>query len=158
MPENFDLPAFERKVLRHVEHIQILKNEAEPFYQSIRSRYPSPPELESENSGLAKLVTSGLLKFIEITSSRTSRGLREHRVELTRRAEDIAGRQDVRTHLCPALQGVESEPLAIAKVITPILAPLAGAKISSMSLDAELFAMLSLVIANRSVAAYCVSY
>ena len=145
-------------MLWHIEHIQILKNEAEPFYQNVRSRYPSPSELKSENSSFAELIASGLLKFIEFTSFRTARSLRRHRVELTRRAEEIAEWPDVRTHLRPALQGVESEPLAIAKVITPILARLAGAKKISMSLDAELFAMLSLVIANRSVTGYWVGY
>ena len=96
--------------------------------------------------------------LIESTSSLVARGLQKHRVELTHKAKEIAGRKDVKIHLCPALLVTDSEPLAVAKIITPILAPLAGAKIVPIALDAELFAVVALVIADKGVADYCEGY
>ena len=158
MSEEFDLDAFQTQVLMQVERLQKLENEVEPFYQTVRQHYPDLKNDRVEGSGRLGLIPRGLIKFIEVMGLSTARSLVRHRISLTRRAEEIAGQKKVRLNLCPALRGVEDSPVAIAKTITPILVPLAEAKIIRLPLESELFAMLALVITRDGVADYCTGY
>lgn len=158
MSAEFDLDTFQQQVLSQVERLQKLEHEVEPFYQTVRQYYPDSKNDRVEGSGCLGFIPRGLIKFIEVMGSSTARSLRRHRIELTRRAKEIAEQKEVKSHLCPVLQGVESNPVAIAKTITPILVPLAGAKIIDLPLDSELFAMLALVITREGMANYCTGY
>jgi hypothetical protein len=158
MSVEFDLDAFQIQVLRQVERLQKLENEVEPFYQTVRQHYPDSKNDRVEGSGCLGLIPRGLIKFIEVMGLSTARSLRRHRLELTQRAKNIAEQKEVKLHLCPALRGVENSPVAIAKTMTPILVPLAGAKIICLPLEPELFAMLALVITRNEIADYCTGY
>ncbi|HYG80319.1 MAG TPA: hypothetical protein VD861_08030 [Pyrinomonadaceae bacterium] len=150
---DFDLESFQAKVLERVSILQRLESEVEPAYAQIP--YPEMSKMRAENPGCLAWIPASLLWFQATTAQSLARGLKKDREELARRAEAVAGQRTVRLHLCPPLQGVSDDALEVARAITPTLASLIESRTVSMPLEANLFAMLSLVIARQGVANFC---
>lgn len=151
--KDFDLESFQAKVLERLSILQRLESEVEPAYARIP--YPEMSKVRAENPGCLAWIPASLLWFQATTGHSLARGLQKDREELAKRAEAVAEQRTVKLHLCPPLQGVGDDALQVAEVITPILASLIESKIVSMPLEANLFAMLSLVIARKGIANFC---
>ncbi len=88
-------------------------------------------------------------------SSSNYRKLKRDRERLPQSAQELLGRVEVKSSICPVLVGISNAPSEIAGVMTPILAPLARARVLSIPLEADLFAMCALFIAGIGTSEFC---
>ncbi len=150
---DFDVQAFQSKVLWWVARLQ-KRREAELFYQQDKS-YDIHKDSFQRLGCLATFVVKPFLTLQQHLSSSNYQKLQLDRERLTQSAQELLSRVEVKSSICTSLLGVSSDPVEIAGVITPILAPLARTRALSIPLEADLFAMCAVFIAGVGTSDFC---
>ncbi len=155
MPDSsgFDVASFQAEVLVRIVRLQKLATEGERFYRN-------PPFRKTvkdarAHSGCAVLISKVFITILEAASGLTYLALKRERTNLTRKAQAVVERSEVRISLCPALQGVSDDPAAISRAVTPVLVNMALGGRITLPLSADIFAMIALIIARSGVTSYC---
>jgi hypothetical protein len=161
--EDFDLRAFQDKVLKEMKTLQTLVFMKEEYAESPRAA-ASPDDKRA-----GQFIGSVLDKLFKWLLRGSIVDLKEYKRidESTSRARLFLREQKTRQILCPVLQEIENNlsKLAlrsieidageIASAITPVLAPLAQAKAITIPLDPLHFALGAWMIARTGIAKYC---
>lgn len=152
---DFDFQAFQSKVLWSVERQQKLK-ESELFYRK-DATYDTYKDSFQRLGCIATFVVKPFLALQQYLSSSNYRKLKLDRERLTRNAQKLLSRVEVRSPICTSLEGISNDPLEIARAITSVLVPLARSRALLIPLEANLFAACALIIAEVGTTEFCAS-
>jgi hypothetical protein len=151
---DFDVQAFQSKVLWWIERHRKLR-ESELFYRRDVT-YDTYKNSFERLGCLATLVVKPVLALQQYLSSYNYQKLKRDRESLARRAQQLLSQAEVKSTICPSLEGVRDDPREIAETIIRVLVSEARADGISAPLEADLFAMCALMIARLGATKFCV--
>ena len=147
--KEFDPESFQAEILTKVE----LLEERYSYEDKFTDLYESGDEISTKGRPLSWWLPFGLYKVSKKITQKVLRDLAQDPKRVT--AQQLIARDDIRRRLCPALHNADSNAPGIAKIITPILAPLVLDGTLAIPLDPLLFAMGSLEISRIGIENYC---
>ena len=168
--EDFDLKAFQDKVLKKITLLNCLVNLKEGFDPG-----DVKPASQGFGSALSFLVFKSIIEVTELLSGPPEELMRvmkeEHKIdESTEQAREFLKKQESRQLLCPTLRDTEntlsqlasrtfeSDVREIACAITPVLAHHSRTGDIELPLDPMRFALSAWLIARTGVAKYCAGH
>lgn len=146
---DFDPESFQAEVLTKIALLQ----EIYPYEDKFSDLYDSGDKISTKGRPLGWWLPFGLHNVAKKINKKVMREITQDPKRAN--AQQLIARDDVRRRLCPALHSAGSNAPEIAKIITPILAPLILDGTLSIPLDPLLFAMGSLEISKIGIENYC---
>jgi hypothetical protein len=150
--KEFDPEFFQAEILTKVDLLQ----ERYSYEDKFIDLYDSGDKISTKGRPLSWWLPFGLHRVAQKLNQKVLRDLAQDPKRAN--AQQLIAQDDIKRRLCPALHSAGSNASEIAKIITPILAPLILDGTLAIPLDPLLFAMGSLEISRIGIASYCQGY